>query len=45
VLGTGRVAVRDVIRAGLRLDLVGVLAIALVCALVVPRLALLQAGG
>lgn len=45
VLGTGRVAVRDVIRAGLRLDVVGILAIALVCALVVPRLGLLQAGG
>ncbi len=45
VLGTGRVAVRDVIRSGLRLDLAGILAIALMCALVVPRLGLLKGGG
>lgn len=40
VYGTGRVSIRDMLRAGLLVDLLGVLLIATACAIIVPMLGL-----
>ena len=40
VYGTGRVSIRDMLRAGLLVDLVGVMLIATACAIIVPALRL-----
>jgi di/tricarboxylate transporter len=40
VYGTGRVSIRDMLRAGLLVDVVGVILIATACAIIVPRLGL-----